>query len=76
MAVLLFILPLASAQQSRIYGEGGNWTQEITGSLATVKNLKVKVDMGSVRVQGGSQQDVTYVIHNHSYGGSEDKARR
>jgi DUF4097 and DUF4098 domain-containing protein YvlB len=76
VAVLLFILPLASAQQSRIYGEGGNWTQEITGSLATVKNLKVKVDMGSVRVQGGSQQDVTYVIHNHSYGGSEDKARR
>lgn len=75
-AVLLLILPLASAQQSRIYGEGGNWTQEITGSLAAVKNLKVKVDMGSVRVQGGSQQDVTYVIHNHSYGGSEDKARR
>jgi DUF4097 and DUF4098 domain-containing protein YvlB len=75
-AVLLFILPLASAQQSRVYGEGGNWTQEITGSLAGVKNLKVKVDIGSVRVQGGSQQDVTYVIHNHSYGGSEDKARR
>lgn len=75
-AVLLFILPLASAQQTRVYGEGGNWTQEITGSLATVKNLKVKVDIGSVHVQGGSQQDVTYVIHNHSYGGSEDKARR
>ena len=75
-ALLLFIVPLASAQQTRVYGEGGNWTQEITGSLAMVKNLKVKVDMGSVRVQGGSQQDVTYVIHNHSYGGSEDKARR
>lgn len=75
-ALLLFIVPLASAQQTRVYGEGGNWTQEITGSLAAVKNLKVKVDMGSVRVQGGSQQDVTYVIHNHSYGGSEDKARR
>lgn len=75
VAVLLFILPLASAQQGRIYNEGGNWTQEITGSLAAVKNLKIKVDMGSVRVQGGSQQDVSYVIHNHSYGGSEDKAR-
>src|SRR5580658_10567351 len=75
-ALLLFIVPLASAQQTRVYGEGGNWTQEITGSLAAVKNLKVKVDMGSVRVQGGSQQDVTYVIHNHSYSGSEDRARR
>ena len=76
VAVLLFILPLASAQQSRIYGEGGNWTQEITGSLAAVKNLKIKVDMGSVRVQGGSQQDISYVIRNHSNGGSEDRARR
>lgn len=75
-AVLLLILPLANAQQTRVYGEGGNWTQEISGSLAAVKNLKVKVDMGSVRVQGGSQQDISYTIHNHSYGGSEDKARR
>ena len=48
VAVLLLALPLASAQQARVYGEGGNWTQEITGSLATVKNLRVKVDIGSV----------------------------
>jgi DUF4097 and DUF4098 domain-containing protein YvlB len=75
VAVLLFLLPLARAQQGRIYGEGGNWTQEITGSLTGVKNLKIKVDMGSVRVQGGSQQDISYVIRNHSYAGSEDRAR-
>src|SRR6202049_2127693 len=75
-ALLLFIVPLASAQQTRVYGEGGNWTQEITGSLATVKNLKVKVDIGSVRVEGGSQQSISYVIRNHSYSGSEDRARR
>jgi DUF4097 and DUF4098 domain-containing protein YvlB len=76
VAVLLLTLPLASAQQTRVYGDGGNWTQEITGSLATVKNLKVKVDIGSVRVEGGSQQSISYVIRNHSYSGSEDKARR
>jgi len=69
-------LPLASAQQTRVYGDGGNWTQEITGSLAMVKNLKVKVDIGSVRVEGGSQQGINYVIRNHSYTGSEDRARR
>jgi hypothetical protein len=39
VAVLLLTLPLASAQQTRVYGDGGNWTQEITGSLAMVKNL-------------------------------------
>ena len=76
VAVLLLTLPLASAQQTRVYGDGGNWTQEITGSLATVKNLKVKVDIGSVRVEGGSQQGISYVIRNHSYSGSEDRARR
>jgi DUF4097 and DUF4098 domain-containing protein YvlB len=76
VAVLLLTLPLASAQQTRVYGDGGNWTQEITGSLAMVKNLKVKVDIGSVRVEGGSQQGINYVIRNHSYTGSEDRARR
>jgi DUF4097 and DUF4098 domain-containing protein YvlB len=76
VAVLLLVLPLASAQQPRIYGDGGNWTQEITGSLATVKSLKVKIDIGSVRVEGGSQQGISYVIRNHSYSGSEDRARR
>jgi DUF4097 and DUF4098 domain-containing protein YvlB len=76
VAVLLLTLPLASAQQTRVYGDGGNWTQEITGSLAMVKNLRIKVDIGSVRVEGGSQQDISYVIRNHSYSGSENKARR
>ena len=76
VAVLLLTLPLASAQQTRVYGDGGNWTQEITGSLAMAKNLKVKVDIGSVRVEGGSQQNISYVIRNHSYSGSEDRARR
>jgi DUF4097 and DUF4098 domain-containing protein YvlB len=76
VALVLLTLPLASAQQTRVYGDGGNWTQEITGSLAMVKNLKVKVDIGSVRVEGGSQQGINYVIRNHSYSGSEDRARR
>ncbi len=76
VAVLFIALPLASAQQARVYGDGGNWTQEITGSLAMVKNLKVKVDIGSIRVEGGSQQGISYVIRNHSYSGSEDRARR
>jgi len=76
VAVLLFLLPLAVAQQTRVYGDGGNWTQEITGSLASAKNLRVKVEVGSVRVEGnGSQQGITYEIRNHSYNSSENKAR-
>src|SRR5580704_19014731 len=76
VAVLLLVLPVASEQQTRVYGDGGNWTQEITGSLATVRNLKVKVDIGSVRVEGGSQQSINYTIRNHSYSDSQDRAQR
>jgi DUF4097 and DUF4098 domain-containing protein YvlB len=75
-AVLLLLAASAVAQQTRVYREGGNWGQEITGSLATAKILRVKVDVGSVRVDGGSQQAINYVIHNHAYTSSEDKARR
>jgi len=76
IAVLFLTLPLALAQQGRIYGDGGNWTQEITGSLAAARNLRVKVDVGSVKVTGGFQSIIDYTIRNHSYSGSEDKARR
>jgi len=76
VAVLLLVLPAAVAQQSRVFGDGGNWTQEITGSLTGVRNLRVKVDVGTVKVEGGSQQGVSYAIRSHSYTSSETKARR
>lgn len=75
VAVLLTLLPLAVAQQTRVYRDSGNWTQEITGTLATAKNLRVKVDVGSVKVEGGSQ-NISYVIRNHAYTSSEENARQ
>ncbi len=76
VALLLLILPAATAQQNRVFGDGGNWTQEITGSLTGIRNLRVKVDVGTVKVDGGSQQGVSYSIRNHSYTSSESRARR
>ena len=76
VAVLLLLLPLATAQQAHVYREGGNWAQEITGTLTAAKNLRVKVDLGSVRVEGGSQPSISYIIRNRAYTSSEDKARR
>jgi len=75
-SVLLLLGSAALAQQGRIYGGDGNWSQEISGSLNAVKNLRVKVDIGSVHVQGGSQQGISYTVVNHSYSSSESKARR
>jgi hypothetical protein len=80
-AVLLLLLPLAVAQdtrpdeQTRVVQENGRWSRRITGSMPAAKNLRVKVDSGSVRVVGGSQT-ITYSISNHSYASSEEKARR
>jgi DUF4097 and DUF4098 domain-containing protein YvlB len=81
-SIVLLLLPLALAQdtrpdeQTRVFQDNGRWTRRITGSLPAAKNLRVKVDTGSVRVEGGSQQNISYSINNHSYASSEDKARR
>ena len=67
---------LALCQEARVYREGNNWVHEMTGTLGTAKNLRVKLASGSVKVQGGSQAGITYVIHRRAYTSSEEKARR
>jgi DUF4097 and DUF4098 domain-containing protein YvlB len=64
------------AQETKVSREGGSWAQEVTGSLAAVKNLRVKVDMGSVVVRGGQQQGINYVVHTKFGTSSEQEARR
>jgi DUF4097 and DUF4098 domain-containing protein YvlB len=74
--LLTALASLAFAQETRVYREGGNWVQEITGTLSAAKTVRVKVDMGSVRVEGGSQPGISYVIHSRAYTSSEQQARR
>ncbi len=76
VCLLALPAPLALAQETHIAREGGSWGQEITGSLAAVKNLRVKVDMGSLVVRGGQQQGINYVVHTHFGNSSEQDARR
>ncbi len=77
IAVAVAVLAsLALCQEGRVYREGNNWVQEMTGTMGTAKNLRVKLASGSVRVQGGSQAGITYVIHRRAYTSSEEKARR
>ena len=73
--MLALLVPLALAQETHVSREGGTWGQEITGSLAAVKNLRIKVDMGSVVVRGGQQQGINYVVHTHFGNSSEQDAR-
>ncbi len=66
----------ALSQESKIYRESSSWGQEITGDLGNARNLRVKVQSGSIRVQGGAQSGIHYVIHRHAYTSSEQQARR
>jgi len=70
------LIPAGWAQESHVSREGGAWGQEITGSLAAVKNLRVKVDMGAVVVHGSQQPGISYVVHTHFGNSSEQEARR
>src|SRR5258708_27897464 len=63
-------------QETRVAREGGAWSEEVMGSLAAVKNWRVKVDVGSVNVRGGQQPGINYAIHPRSYTSSEQDARR
>src|SRR3984893_16625564 len=82
VAALVLLLSLAVAQdtrsdgQTRVYQENGKWTRQITGSLPAAKNLRVKVDTGYVRVEGGSQPTIRDSVTTHSYASSEEKPRR
>ncbi len=76
---LVLLAPLgivSQAQETKISREGETWGQLITGSLTTVKNLRVKVDMGSVVVHGSQQQGINYVVHTNFKTSSEQDARR
>jgi len=62
MAALLasaILVPAATLAQSadgnsgKIVREGNDWVQESSGTLNGARNLRVKVDVGSVEVHGG-----------------------
>ncbi|MGB8580033.1 MAG: DUF4097 family beta strand repeat-containing protein [Candidatus Sulfotelmatobacter sp.] len=76
LGVLAMLTPLLLAQETRLSREGDGWTQVLTGSLAGVKNLRVRLDMGSVVVRGGQQKGVDYTLHMRSQASSEEDARR
>lgn len=73
--LIALIATMCMAQQTSIQKEGGNWTRVTSGSLAGVRNLRIKLEIGAVHVQGGSTQSINYLVHDSSYQVSEEKAR-
>jgi len=75
LAVLACFLTGALAQQSRVYRDGNSWVEERTGSLPAARTLKLRVTLGSVRVQGGASA-ISYTIRSRVNVGSEQEARK
>jgi DUF4097 and DUF4098 domain-containing protein YvlB len=73
--VVIALASLALCQETRVYREGSGWVQEMTGDLGAARSLRVKLASGSVKVQGGAQAGITYVIHRRAYTSSEQQAR-
>ena len=76
VVALALLVPMAMAQETHVSREGGAWSREISGSLAGVRTLRVKVDMGSVIIRGGQQSGINYVVHTNFKTSSEEDARR
>jgi len=74
--MLALLASVAVAQETKVTRDGGSWGQEITGSLAGVKILRVKVDMGAVVVRGSQQQGINYIVKTRYKTSSEQDARR
>lgn len=69
---LFFVLGLVT---SLAYASD-NWNQESNGTLAAARNVRVKVDMGSVVVRGSQRQDISYAVHSQSYSSGRDARRQ
>jgi DUF4097 and DUF4098 domain-containing protein YvlB len=57
------VAPYAPAQETRLNCDSG--IQDANGTLSAARNLRVKVEVGSVVVRGGGQQGITYSVHAH-----------
>jgi len=55
---------------------GNGWVEVVSGTLPSLRNLKVSTEFGAVTVRGGAPQGITYTVRKRLNSGSESHARR
>ena len=55
---------------------GSGWVEVVSGTLPSLRNLKVATEFGGVTVRGGSPQGITYTVRKRLNSGSESHAHR
>lgn len=63
LLLLAMLAPLALAQETH----SGSSSQAMSGTVAAARNIRVKMDMGSVIVHGEGRQDIAYAVRGYSY---------
>lgn len=79
LAASFFAVNQAAVAQSpgpRLYRSGGEWIQELSGTFAAGKVVKVTSTSGAIHIQGSQQNNITYTIREHVRAVSEERARR
>lgn len=67
---------VAQTGNTRFYRAGNEWIQEVTGTLPASKMVKVRSTVGSIRVEGAQQTNITYMVRERVRAASEQAARR
>ncbi|HLY97834.1 MAG TPA: hypothetical protein VKT33_02090 [Candidatus Angelobacter sp.] len=83
IAALVLAASLVAAQavraqtpESRVSHSGNEWIEETSGTLAAARTVKVRIPAGSIKVAGGDQTNVTWVVRKRVSAQSEEAARR
>src|SRR5258708_5082339 len=79
LATLILAASLAAVAQNpatHIYRSGPQWVEESNGSLAAGRTVRVKTIAGSIKVWGGQQNNITYIVRKRVCASSEESARR
>jgi hypothetical protein len=79
LGALFLTASLAAVAQNsspKVFRSGNEWVEEINGTLAAGKIVKAKTSGGDIKVAGGAQSNVIYVIRKRVSAQSEETARR
>jgi DUF4097 and DUF4098 domain-containing protein YvlB len=68
--------PSAPARGANEPHGSDTWSQTSSGTLAAARNVRIKVDMGSVMVRGGQQPGINYLLRSNSYSSDKESRRQ
>jgi DUF4097 and DUF4098 domain-containing protein YvlB len=74
LALAVWAAPLG-AQDTKVMRSGNGWVEVVSGTLPSLRNVKVATEFGAVTVRGGSPQGITYTLRKRLNSGSESYAR-